>query len=114
MFEYLRNDALDATDWFNNANRLQKPALRQNDFGGTFSGPVVIPGLYDGHDRTFFFFSYEGQRLRLPVSGTAYVPSLRVRSAAAAAVKPLLNAFPQPTGAELLTTAGAAERLGAL
>jgi hypothetical protein len=107
LFEYFRNDALDAADWFTDANRLKKPALRQNDFGGTFSGPVVIPGFYDGHDRTFFFFSYEGQRVRSPISGITYVPSLRVRSAAAAAVQPLLNAFPQPTGPELLTTTGA-------
>jgi hypothetical protein len=106
LFEYLRNDALDANDWFNNANRLQKAALRQNDFGGTFSGPVVIPGLYDGHDRTFFFFSYEGQRLRLPTSGIATVISLRLRSAAAAALKPILNGMPLPTGPETLTTAG--------
>jgi outer membrane receptor protein involved in Fe transport len=106
MFEYFRNEVLDANDWFNNANRLQKAPLRQNDFGGTFSGPVVIPGLYDGHDRTFFFFSYEGQRLRLPESGVMYVPSLRVRSAAAAALKPILNAIPQPMGAELLSSSG--------
>jgi hypothetical protein len=106
LFEYFRNDALDAADWFTDASGLKKPALRQNDFGGTFSGPVVIPGLYDGHDRTFFFFSYEGQRLSLPASGTAYVPSLRVRSAAAAALKPILNAIPQPTGAEIQTSAG--------
>jgi hypothetical protein len=107
LFEYIRNNALDAHDWFTNANNLVPAALRQNDFGGTFSGPVVIPGFYDGHDRTFFFFSYEGQRLRLPVSGISYVPSLSMRSAAAAAVHPVLNAIPQPTGPELLTSTGA-------
>jgi outer membrane receptor protein involved in Fe transport len=99
LFEYFRNDALDATDWFTNANGTKKPALRQNDFGGTFSGPIF-------KDKTFFFFSYEGQRLRLPVSGTRNVPSLRVRAAAATAVKPILNAFPLPTAAEILTNAG--------
>jgi outer membrane receptor protein involved in Fe transport len=111
LFEYFRNDALDAADWFTNAGGLKKPALRQNQFGGTFSGPIVIPGLYNGHDRTFFFFSYEGQRLRLPKTGITYVPSMELRSAAATAgstVLVLLNAFPQPTGAELLTTAGVA------
>jgi outer membrane receptor protein involved in Fe transport len=108
LFEYFRNDALDAADWFANAGGLKKPALRQNDFGGTFSGPLVIPGLYDGHDRTFFFFSYEGQRLRVPTSGITYVPSLRVRSTATGSMKAVLNVFPQPTGAELLTTAGVA------
>lgn len=98
LFEYLRNDALDARDYFNKVP-APKPALRQNQFGGTFSGPIF-------KDKTFFFFSYEGQRLRLPISGTTQVPSLRVRSAAAAAVKPVLNAIPQPTGAELLDTDG--------
>jgi hypothetical protein len=98
LFEYLRNDALDARDYFNR-KPAPKPALRLNDFGGTFSGPIF-------KNKTFFFFSYEGQRLRLPESGTTFVPSLRLRSAAAAAIRPLLNAFPQPTGAEILTTAG--------
>jgi hypothetical protein len=98
LFDYLRNDALDARDYFD-SKLAPKPALRQNQFGGTFSGPIF-------KDKTFFFFSYEGQRLRLPDSGITYVPSLRMRSAAAAAVKPFLNAFPQPTGAEILDTTG--------
>jgi outer membrane receptor protein involved in Fe transport len=101
LFEYLRNDALDARDYFNREPD-PKPALRQNQFGGTFGGPIF-------KDRTFFFFSYEGQRLRLPVSGTLYVPSTRLRSEAASAgsnVLPLLNAFPGPTGPELLDVNG--------
>jgi outer membrane receptor protein involved in Fe transport len=98
LFEYFRNDALDARDYFNNVP-TPKPALRQNNFGGTFSGPIF-------KDKTFFFFSYEGQRLRVPTSGTTYVPSLSLRSSAASSVKPLLNAFPQPTGPELLGSSG--------
>ena len=49
-----------------------RAASRQNNFGGTFGGPVWIPKLYNGHDKTFFFFSYEGFRSVLPVpnSGT--------------------------------------------
>jgi len=49
-----------------------RAASRQNNFGGTFGGPVVIPHLYNGHNKTFFFFSYEGFRSVLPVpnSGT--------------------------------------------
>src|SRR5712692_1390825 len=60
-FDYLRNDALDANDWFNgftNNPPLPKAEERQNDFGGTFSGPIV-------KGKTFLFFSYEGLRLRL-------------------------------------------------
>jgi len=94
LFEYFRNDALDARDFFNQ-EPARKPALRQNQFGGTFSGPIL-------KNKTFFFFSYEGQRLRLPLSGIVYVPSVRVRQEAAAAVQPLLNANPQPTGPETL------------
>jgi len=59
-FDYLRNDIFDARQWADNPP-LQKPAERQNDFGGTVSGPIW-------KDHTFFFFSYEGNRLRLPVS----------------------------------------------
>src|SRR5215469_9935797 len=51
LFEYLRNDVLDASDWFVGFNHLQKPEERQNDFGGVFGGPII-------KDRTFFFFSY--------------------------------------------------------
>lgn len=57
-FEYLQNRALDATAW----GASEKPAKVWNDFGGSFSGPVVIPKLYNGHDRTFFFVDYEGNR----------------------------------------------------
>src|SRR5215471_2772086 len=56
VFEYFRNSALDATDWFVNANHLPKPEQRLNDFGGVLGGPLR-------KDRTFFFFSHEGLRL---------------------------------------------------
>ncbi len=90
-FEYLRNDVLDATDWFTTRLGLPKPALRQNDFGGVFSGPIV-------KDRAFFFFSYEGLRLRLPQTKSTVVPSDLTRAAAIPAMVPFVNAFPLPTG----------------
>jgi hypothetical protein len=65
LFDYLRNDKLDANDWFGDHAGLSKPKERQNDFGGTLGGPI-----WKG--KTFFFFSYEGLRLRLPV--TALTP----------------------------------------
>jgi hypothetical protein len=58
-FNYLRNDKLDANSWFGNFNGLRRPALRQNDFGFTVGGPVSLPKLYDGRNKTFFFASYE-------------------------------------------------------
>jgi hypothetical protein len=116
-FEYLRNDAVDATDWFyaptkaayaQNGLDLPKPELRQNQFGGTFSGPLMLPRFgegdktyWSGRNKTFFFFSYEGQRLRIPLlNGVQHVPSLRLRQAASPALQPILNAYPLPTGPE--------------
>lgn len=110
LFDYFRNDALDANDWFADRAKQPKPPERQNDFGGTIGGPVVIPGLYDGHDRTFFFFSYEGLRLRLPQFNLSNVPTLCLRgqgsclsgqSAAPVGIQPILNAFPRPNGRDL-------------
>lgn len=102
LFEYFRNDKLDANSWFGNANRLNRPALRQNDFGGTLGGPVKVPGVYDGHDRTFFFFSYEGLRLLQPViSVPSRVPSLEARANATGMLKSLLDAYPLPVAPPL-------------
>ncbi len=89
-FDYLRNDILDANDWFADRNGLPKPEERQNDFGGTLGGPIV-------KDRTFFFFSYEGLRLRLPEVVESNVPDLLARQNALPALQPFLNAFPLPT-----------------
>jgi carboxypeptidase family protein/TonB-dependent receptor-like protein len=94
LFDYLRNDALDANDWFANRAGLPKPRERQNDFGGTFGGPII-------RDRTFFFLSYEGLRLTLPKFALTNVPSLALRQQAPAAIQPILNAFPVPNGRDL-------------
>ena len=87
VFDYLRNDALDANDWFADSHHLPKPRERQNDFGGTFGGPVF-------KNKTFFFFSYEGQRLRLPQVVETTVPDLNARQSAVPAMQPFLNAYP--------------------
>jgi len=89
-FDYLRNDILDANDWFADHYGLPKPEERQNDFGGTLGGPIV-------KGRTFFFFSYEGLRLRLPQVVESNVPDLLARQNALPAMQPFLNAFPMPT-----------------
>ncbi len=112
-FDYLRNEAFDARDWFNKTPAA-KPPIRQNQFGGTFSGPVFLPRFgeggspfWSGKDSTFFFFSYEGQRLVLPRTANFMVPSMRLRDVAASGFKPLLNMFPLPTGPETTTSTGA-------
>lgn len=92
-FEYFRNDKLDANDWFANANGLARPELRQNDFGAVLSGPIK-------KDKLFFFGSYEGVRLRQPHIANAYEPTVASRQQAAAAVQPLLKAFPLPNGSD--------------
>lgn len=99
LFDYLRNDVMDANDWFANRDGLPRPALRQNDFGGVLGGPVVLPG-YDGRDRTFFFVSYEGLRLRQPQFELGAYPTAESRAEAPATVQPLLNSYPIPTGKE--------------
>ena len=104
-FNYLRNDKLDANSWFGNFNGLKRPALRQNDFGFTIGGPVLVPKVYNGKNRTFFFLSYEGLRLIQPViSVPSRVPSLAARSQATGTLKNLLEAYPLPVADPLPAT----------
>ena len=113
-YNYFRNDALDANDYFNNLNRIRKQPLRYNNFGGTMSGPIQLPkkifgpAAYDAHDRTFFFFSYEGQRFLLPQGAVlTVVPSLAARQAAPNEIaRQTLNAFPLPNGADIVNASG--------
>jgi hypothetical protein len=102
VFDYLRNDALDANNWFNgftNNPPLQKAKERQNDFGGTLNGPIW-------KDRTFFFFSYEGLRLQLPQTTLTTVPDLLSRQSALPALQPFLNAFSLPNGPPAVDSQG--------
>jgi Carboxypeptidase regulatory-like domain len=102
-YDYFRNDVMDANNWFNNdaTPPIPRQAERQNDFGGTLGGPIIVPGLYDGKDKTFFFFSYEGLRLVVPQGSQAFfVPDMTLRQQAPAALRPFLNAFPLPNGGE--------------
>ena len=65
LFEFLRNDKLDARPFFNRT----RPIVRFNEYGGNFGGPVVIPKIYNGKDRTFFNFNYAGLRNSPPLPG---------------------------------------------
>ncbi len=84
-YDFLRNRALDARSWelntqnsFNRANGeplAPQPVDTQNDFGFTVGGPVYLPHLYDGRNKTFFFFDYEGFRFHTGNSGpTSFIP----------------------------------------
>ena len=85
VYEFFRNDYLNANTWANKntalpSNFTARPKLRYNDFGGTIGGPVWIPKIYDGRDKTFFFFSEESRRVIQYVSGLSLVPTAAERS----------------------------------
>ncbi len=75
LFEFIRNDSLDANDFFFNLVGTRIPHYVQNDFGGSLGGPLVIPRVYNGHQKTFWFINYEGFRSRQGLTGTALLPS---------------------------------------
>lgn len=79
LFEFVRNDKLDANSFFSNSAGLPKPPYRRNQFGGSIGGPVYIPGVYDGRNRTFFFFDFEGSRIRQPETLVSTVPTVLMR-----------------------------------
>lgn len=63
-YEYLRNDKFDANDYFANKNGTGKVPFRQNQYGVSAGGPVIIPKIYHGRESTFWFFNWEGYRMR--------------------------------------------------
>jgi Carboxypeptidase regulatory-like domain/TonB dependent receptor len=74
-YDYVRNTAFDARDFFDPS----VPPFHRNQFGGTLGGPVVIPHVYDGHDRTFFFLAYEGTREHRGFYDNFLVPTVAER-----------------------------------
>ncbi len=75
-WEFLRNDTMDARSFF--ATRVEP--LKRNQFGANAGGPVYIPKVYNGRDKTFWFFSYEGLRLRQGASFAPSVPTAKMRT----------------------------------
>ena len=73
LWEFLRNEKLDSKNYFDD-RKGSTPPYKRNQFGGTFGGPVYIPGVYDGHDHTFFFFDYEALRVRQAQTQNVFVP----------------------------------------
>jgi hypothetical protein len=76
VFEFLRNNIFDARNYFSQTRAV----LKRNQFGGAIGGPLSIPHLYKGRDKTFFFVDYEGQRLRQGLVESGTVPTLAQRS----------------------------------
>src|SRR5579883_1461336 len=79
-WEFFRNDKLDAADFFENAGNIPKGALRQNQFGFTVGGPVVIPHILNGRNKLFFFGDYEGFRRVQGTVFTGTVPTMAERN----------------------------------
>jgi hypothetical protein len=96
-YEFLRNNALDARNFFDQA---QIPDFERNEFGGSLGGPIK-------KDKTFLFANYEGYRQVLGLSDVTLVPDATSRAAAVASIKPLLGLWPVANGPELLTSTGA-------
>jgi hypothetical protein len=106
LFEYLQNDALNADPY----GFTGKAPRKFNTFGFSLSGPVLIPHVYDGHNKTFFFADYEGNRRATATAEQLLVPSLADRSGnlsdiggptiapskISATAKALLNYYPLP------------------
>jgi hypothetical protein len=78
-FEFLRNSAMDARNFFNTKG-TPFPAFRYNQFGFSLGGPALIPKLYNGKNRTFFFVDYEGFRRNQQQTLNATIPTLAMRS----------------------------------
>ncbi len=80
VYEYFRNEDLNANNFFNNLRGTPRPPNRQNQIGGSFSGPVWLPKVYRGKDRTFFFANYETTRQTVPGAPISTIPGLAFRS----------------------------------
>lgn len=75
LYEFNQNSAFNATPFFTNKAGAKKPVSRFNQFGGSFSGPVRIPKVFDGRNKAFFMFAYEGVKDALPAPSTSTMPT---------------------------------------
>ena len=113
LFEFVRNAAFDARNYFDPLPAISGrriPPFARNEFGFTNGGPVVLPGIYDGRNRTYYFGEYQGFRQVLGTTQVLPVPSLAERQGidtttfpgdtltvpVSAAILPVLNGYPQP------------------
>jgi hypothetical protein len=113
VFEFVRNSAFDARNFFDRQNALDPrriPSFRRNEFGMTMGGPVEIPGIYHGRNRTFFFGEYQGFRQVLGTTQVFAVPTAAERNGIDTTaypgdtlivpvdprIVPVLNGYPKP------------------
>jgi hypothetical protein len=106
LFDYFRNNVADAEDWYAPFTGLGfvtpgqiTPHYQQNDFGGAVGGPLELPGLYDGRNRTFFFASYEGLVVQQPSAPLVeFFPASNLFQEVPTPILNVLNAFPNTIG----------------
>jgi hypothetical protein len=79
VFEYFRNQLLNSNTWENNSGGVDRQAFHQNNYGFSLGGPIVIPHLYNGRNKSFFFFGWEGERFSQGQYTRSSVPSLLER-----------------------------------
>jgi hypothetical protein len=101
VYDFYRNRALDANSWTNNTAGVGKSVNTQNDFGATLGGPVRIPHLYNGRDKTFFFFDYEGFRFRTGGTSLQSVPNEAFRKGDFSALLPATQLYDPVTHAPI-------------
>ena len=99
LFEFTRNDAFDSKNFF----AVNKEKLTRNQFGGTLGGPVMIPGMYDGRNKTFFFASYEGHRREQGITDVSIVPSAAQRQGDFSGLAPIFDPLTTTTAAGVAT-----------
>jgi len=100
LFEFLRNSAMDARNFFS-PKGTPFPSFRLNQFGGSLGGPVVLPKLFNGRNKTFFFADFEGYRRSSQQFILATIPTLRMRAgdfSETAAIYDPLTTRASPTG----------------
>ena len=101
VYDFLRNRAFDANSWVNNTAGQPKSVNTQNDFGATAGGPIRIPHLYNGRDKTFFFFDYEGFRFRTGGTSLQSVPNEAFRKGDFSALLPAIQLYDPTTHAAI-------------
>ncbi|HEX5483819.1 MAG TPA: carboxypeptidase regulatory-like domain-containing protein, partial [Terriglobia bacterium] len=107
-YDFVRNDAFDAADFFLNKNSQKKAPLRYNDYGYTIGGPFYIPGHYNtDKTKTFFFWDQEWIKESTLAPIVAATPTAAMRSGDFTSVGPLTNPMDPRTGAPLLSPSGA-------
>jgi hypothetical protein len=89
---FLRHSALDAPNFFNNKNNTPRPVYQDNRYGLSIGGPIWLPRIYNGKNRTFFFYAFEGNQFGVPTQFSRTVPTAAQRNGDFSALLPLTNA----------------------